>query len=59
MGPLLLGKIPKIVIYDQARVNGGSNYEYLGQRRVPKLVSINMKRRGGGLCVTVGISIYM
>ena len=28
VGRLLFGKIIKIVIYDQARVNGGSNYEY-------------------------------
>ena len=28
VGLLLCGKIAKIVIYDQARVNGGSNYEY-------------------------------
>ena len=31
-------KIAKIVIYDQVRVNGGSNYEYPGQRWVLKLV---------------------
>jgi len=31
-------KIAKIVIYDQARVNGGSNSEYPGQRWVLKLV---------------------
>jgi len=28
----------KNVIYDQVRVNGGSNYELPGQRWVPKLV---------------------
>ena len=33
-----MGNIAKIVIYDQARVNGGSNYEYPGQRWVLKLV---------------------
>ena len=38
MGPLLKGKIAKIVIYDQARVNGGSNYKYTGKRWVLKLV---------------------
>ena len=34
-----IGKIiAKIVIYDQARENTGSNYENLGQRRVLNLV---------------------
>ena len=32
------GKIVKIVICDQATVNGVSNYEYPGQRWVLKLV---------------------
>jgi len=27
----------KLLIYDQERVNGGSNYEYSGQRWIPKL----------------------
>ena len=35
---ILQGKIAKFVIYVQARVNGGSNYEYPGQRWVLKLV---------------------
>jgi len=30
VGRLLSGKIAKNVIYDQVRVNGGSNYEYAG-----------------------------
>ena len=37
-GSTLKRKIAKIVIYDQARVNGGSNYKYPGQRWVLKLV---------------------
>ena len=37
VGPLLRGKIAKIVIYDQARVNGGSNLDSPGQRCVLKL----------------------
>ena len=28
LGPLLYKSIAKLLIYDQARVNGGSNYEY-------------------------------
>ena len=32
-----MGKIAKIVIYDNARVNGGTNYDYPGQRWVSKL----------------------
>ena len=36
---LLLGKIAKTVIYDKARVNGGTNQDYPGQRWVPKIVS--------------------
>ena len=38
MGPLLYGKIAKIVIYDLERVNGGSIYEYPDQRLVLRLV---------------------
>ena len=38
MGCLLYGKTAKIVIFDQARVNGGNNYELPGQRWAPKLV---------------------
>ena len=38
MGLFVKGKIAKIVIYDQAHVNGGINYEYLEQRLVLKLV---------------------
>jgi len=38
MGRLLKGKIAIIVNYNQARVNGGSNYEYPGQRCVLQLV---------------------
>jgi len=30
VGPDLMGKIAKIVIYGQARVNGCNNYEYPG-----------------------------
>ena len=37
VGRLLQGKIAKIVIYDHARVNGVSYYEYPGQPWVPKL----------------------
>ena len=35
---LLEGKIAKIVIYDKARVSGGTSNDYLGQCWVPKLV---------------------
>ena len=38
VGLILSGKIGKIIIYDKARVNGGTNYDYPGQRWVPKLV---------------------
>ena len=38
MGLHVLEKIDKIVMNDQARVNGGSNYEYPGQRWVLNLV---------------------
>ena len=38
-GKIVIGKIGKIVISDQARINGGSIYEYPGQRWVPKLVN--------------------
>ena len=37
VGPLLLAKI---VIYDQARVNGGCNYDYPGQSWVRKASSL-------------------
>ena len=37
VGRLLSGKIAKIAIYDNARVNGGTNYDNPGQRWVPKL----------------------
>ena len=30
MGSLLKGKLTKLVMYDQARVNGGNRYEYPG-----------------------------
>ena len=33
MGPLLKGKIDKIVIYDKVRLNDGSNYEYSYRQR--------------------------
>ena len=36
-GSTFIGKKTKLVIYDQARVNGCSNYEYPEQRRVLKL----------------------
>ena len=36
MDPFLLRNKVKIVIYDQARVNGRSNYEYPGQCLVSK-----------------------
>ena len=32
---LLCGKIAKLEMYDQVRVNGVSNYEYPGQRWFP------------------------
>ena len=38
MGPFFREKIAKIVISDQGRVNGGSNYMYPGQNWVLKLV---------------------
>ena len=38
VGPPIQRKIVEILIYDQERVNGGSNYEYPGQRRVLNLV---------------------
>ena len=38
MGQLLTEKKTKIAIYDKRRVNGGSNYDSPGPRRVPKLV---------------------
>ena len=38
---MLQGKIANIVIYDQARVNGWSNYEYPGQGWILKLVYKN------------------
>jgi len=38
VGQLLKGKKANTVIYDQARVNGGSNYEYPGQRCIFKLM---------------------
>ena len=31
LGPLLYGEIAKLEIYNQARVNGGSNYEIVCQ----------------------------
>ena len=34
---VIMGEIAKIVIYVNARVNGGTNYDYPGQRWVPKL----------------------
>ena len=39
MGRLLSGKIVKIIIYDEGRVNGGTKYDFPGPRWVPKLVS--------------------
>ena len=44
MSRLLRLKIAKFVIYDQARVNGGSNYENTGQRWVLKLMIINQQK---------------
>ena len=38
MGPLLYENLAYILNYDQARVNGRSNYEFPGQRWVLKLV---------------------
>ena len=38
VGQLLSEKKTKIVIYDKARVNGGTNYDYPGQGWVLKLV---------------------
>ena len=38
MGRLLSEKIAKIIVYDKARVIGGINHDYPGQRWVPKLV---------------------
>ena len=32
-----IGEKACIEIYDKARVNGGSNYNYPGQRWIPKL----------------------
>ena len=45
VGPLLTGKIAKIVIYNKGRVNGGTNYDSPAPRWVPKLVAhkINQK----------------
>ena len=37
-GSTEIGKIAKIVIYNQVRVNGVGNYDYLGQRWGFKLV---------------------
>ena len=37
MGRLLSGKIVKIIIYDEGRINGGTNYDFPGPRWVPKL----------------------
>ena len=37
-GSTIIGKIAKIVIYNQVRVNGVGNYDYLGQRWDLKLV---------------------
>ena len=37
-GFTIIGKIAKIVIYTQVRVNGVGNYNYLGQRWDLKLV---------------------
>ena len=38
MGRLLSEEIAKIIVYDKARVKGGNNHDYPGQRWVPKLV---------------------
>ena len=43
VGRLSKRKIGKIVNYDQARGNGGSNYEYPGPRLVPTLVGEKVK----------------
>ena len=42
---LLIGKIAKIVIFDNARVIGGINYDFPGQRWVLKLVYIYKARK--------------
>ena len=38
VGQLLTGQIIKIIIYEKARINGGTNYDSPGQGWVPKLV---------------------
>ena len=43
MGRLLQGKLAKIVIYDQARVNGGSNYEHLATLGSQASVKYNLQ----------------
>ncbi len=40
---LLEGKIAKIVIYDKARVIGGTNYDSTGHRWVPNLVTCKVQ----------------
>ena len=35
---LVIRKIAKIVIYDQARVDGSNNHDFPGQRWIPNLV---------------------
>ena len=49
MSPLFKLKIGKLVIYDQARVNGASNYKYPGQRPKSKnaLNAIDFTDPGG------------
>ena len=34
----------KLLIYDHVRVNGGSNYEYSGQRWIPRIKYEKIKR---------------
>ena len=53
VGRLLLGKIANIVIYDQAQVNGGVNYEYPGQRWVPELVNLYTYK------LTISVCLYV
>ena len=42
MGPILTGKIAKIIIYDKGQVNGGTNYDSSEPGWVPKLVIHNI-----------------
>jgi len=42
LGPLLTGKIAKIVIYDRGQVNGGTKYDSPGPCWVPKPVFNNI-----------------